>query len=186
MKSDRNKLEGLTFLSDGTPMSLLRQNARALKKAKNLKLHEALDEIAKQYGFNSWSEMSAHKVHPIAENEILVGFRQEISGRDHEVYYDHLFVEAMAQGKEQVGSSVFIATGVEEVDGETLYVTNIHFISPERGADEDIREVRVQDVQALRALLDGGMTIRQTLAILDGLGVFDLYQRNGTELSSEA
>lgn len=44
----------------------------------------------------------------------------------------------------------------------------------------------MRDVQSLRALLDGGMTIRETLAILDGLGVFDLYQRDGTELSTQA
>ena len=45
------------------PLFVLKRQARLLSRQDNIPLHEALDRIARQEGFNSWSLLASHESH---------------------------------------------------------------------------------------------------------------------------
>lgn len=176
----QNKIpDTLAFASDGTPISILKRKAKAFKKSENLNLGEAQDEIARQHGFKNWSQLSAIKLHPISENNEIIGFWQRLDHCEHEIYIDQLYAEMEYWPNDQIESKIFIKVEIEDYEGKALYVSSLHFKYPDSSVNEksDIKQVDVDDIQALSDFLIGGMTARQIMSTLGTIGIFELDPR---------
>lgn len=175
MPPKRRESDKHSFISDGISISRLKQEAKALKKSEEIKLSEAQNHTARQHGFADWSQMSAVKLQPIDENDEIVGFWQRLDHSEHEIYIDHLYEEIDAWPNDPIAPKIFIKITMEIDEGETLYVSSLHFKSDEVSQNETriIKQVQADDTEAMSDFLEGGMTAGQIMNALGPIGVFD-------------
>jgi len=123
--------------------------------------------------------MSAVKLQPIDENDEIVGFWQRLDKSEHEIYIDHLYEEIDAWPNDPIAPMIFIKIIMEIDEGETLYVSSLHFKNDEGLPNESrvIKQVQANGIEAMRDFLEGGMTAGQIMNALGPIGVFDFDPR---------
>ena len=179
MPPERRNSDKHSFVSDGTSISRLKQEAKALKKSEKIKLYKAQNHTARQYGFPDWSQMSAVKLQPIDENDEIVGFWQRLDHSEHEIYIDHLYEEIEAWSNDPVAPKIFINISMEIEEGKRLYVSSLHFKSDKVSPSETriIKQIQTDDIEAMSDFLEGGMTAGQIMDVLGPIGAFDFDPR---------
>lgn len=179
MPPKRRESDKHSFVRNGISISRLKQEAKAFKKSEDIKLHEAQNHTARQHGFADWSQMSAVKLQPIEEADEIVGFWQRLDQFDHEIYIDHLYEEIDAWPNDPIVPKIFVKIIMEIDEGETLYVSSLHFKNDEVSPNESriIKQVQADDIEAMSDFLEGGMTAGQIMNALGPIGVFDFDPR---------